>query len=218
MNDDNYTRITFRMPKELHSKLQASADATSKSMNSEIIARLEASFSGGDQSALVAAIGHLNLKIASLEFEKGMAEFKTTMLAKHLASAAKFIKSDPAATGEVIALAERLEAQAKPHVERADTIKAELQGRINEVVAASSEIEHSSQPDLVIKDEDGNTTFFEFKSARSQGSARPSKSLPQAADVHPDLVVGDNVDLPGKAKRAPKRKIAQKPTLKKSPE
>lgn len=44
MNDDNYTRITFRMPRDLHAKLQKSADTTSKSMNAEIIARLEASF------------------------------------------------------------------------------------------------------------------------------------------------------------------------------
>lgn len=44
MDDDRYTRITLRIPKDLHAKLQESADATSKSMNAEIIARLERSF------------------------------------------------------------------------------------------------------------------------------------------------------------------------------
>lgn len=39
--DDRYTRITLRIPKDLHSKLSDAADETSKSMNAEIIARLE---------------------------------------------------------------------------------------------------------------------------------------------------------------------------------
>lgn len=42
--DDRYTRITLRIPKDLHSKLTDAADETSKSMNAEIIARLERSF------------------------------------------------------------------------------------------------------------------------------------------------------------------------------
>lgn len=39
--DDRYTRITLRIPKDLHAKLSEAADDTSKSMNAEIIARLE---------------------------------------------------------------------------------------------------------------------------------------------------------------------------------
>lgn len=45
--DDRYTRITLRIPKELHAVLAHCADQTSKSMNAEIIARLEESFRGG---------------------------------------------------------------------------------------------------------------------------------------------------------------------------
>lgn len=44
MDDDDYTRITLRIPKDVHQKLTESAKQTSKSMNAEIIARLEASF------------------------------------------------------------------------------------------------------------------------------------------------------------------------------
>lgn len=44
MEEDRYTRITLRIPKELHAKLQEASDATSKSMNAEIVARLDASF------------------------------------------------------------------------------------------------------------------------------------------------------------------------------
>lgn len=40
MSDDRYTRITLRIPKDLHKVLAEKADATSKSMNAEIIARL----------------------------------------------------------------------------------------------------------------------------------------------------------------------------------
>lgn len=206
---DDYVKTALRLPRSVHAKLQEAADASAKSMNAEIIARLEASFTGGDQSALVAAIGHLNLKLSQVEFEKSMAEFKTTMLAKSLASAARFIKGDPAATEDIVELAERLEAQAAPHIERANTIKAELQAKINEVIAASSEIERTTQPDLVLRDKDGNATFFEFKSVRSTRNTGISKSLPQAADVHPDLVEGDNASIPAlPAKRMPRRKKA----------
>lgn len=44
MDEDRYTRITLRIPKDLHQTLQVSADATSKSLNAEIINRLSASF------------------------------------------------------------------------------------------------------------------------------------------------------------------------------
>lgn len=44
-DEDRYTRITLRIPKDLHSRLADSAAATSKSMNAEIIARLTDSFS-----------------------------------------------------------------------------------------------------------------------------------------------------------------------------
>ncbi|AMO36399.1 toxin-antitoxin system HicB family antitoxin [Thauera humireducens] len=43
MEDDRYTRITLRIPKDLHAALAAEADSTSKSLNAEIIARLAAS-------------------------------------------------------------------------------------------------------------------------------------------------------------------------------
>lgn len=54
--DDRYTRITLRIPRDLHAQLVDAADATSKSMNAEIVARLQDSFIGvpmpGSESAL----------------------------------------------------------------------------------------------------------------------------------------------------------------------
>ncbi|MDH2244898.1 Arc family DNA-binding protein [Pseudomonas sp. GD03855] len=53
--DDRYTRITLRIPKDLHSKLSDAADETSKSMNAEIIARLEESFEQGKRDDTLAS-------------------------------------------------------------------------------------------------------------------------------------------------------------------
>lgn len=53
MEDDRYTRITLRLPKELHARLDAIADRTSKSLNAEIVGRLETSFlQAGDLDSL----------------------------------------------------------------------------------------------------------------------------------------------------------------------
>lgn len=43
-DEDHYTRITLRIPRELHAQLNKAAFVTSKSQNAEIIARLQASF------------------------------------------------------------------------------------------------------------------------------------------------------------------------------
>lgn len=43
-DDDRYTQITLRIPKALHAKLRETSGARSRSMNAEIIARLELSF------------------------------------------------------------------------------------------------------------------------------------------------------------------------------
>lgn len=43
-SEDRYTRITLRLPRELHAQLTAAADETSKSTNAEIVARLQESF------------------------------------------------------------------------------------------------------------------------------------------------------------------------------
>ena len=44
MDDDRYTRITLRIPRDLHRQLEVEALRTSKSLNAEIVGRLRASF------------------------------------------------------------------------------------------------------------------------------------------------------------------------------
>lgn len=46
MSEDGYTRITLRIPDQLHAQLTEAAASTSKSMNAEIVGRLGDSFSG----------------------------------------------------------------------------------------------------------------------------------------------------------------------------
>ena len=46
MNDESQVRITLRLPEQLHRSLSESAARTSKSMNAEIIARLEEAVTG----------------------------------------------------------------------------------------------------------------------------------------------------------------------------
>ncbi|WP_409266807.1 Arc family DNA-binding protein [Massilia sp. BHUDP2] len=84
MEDDNYTRITLRMPKPLHLKLQGAADATSKSMNAEIIARLEESFSGATSPQLVAAIARMSVALSLVGTEKVSEQMRTNILAQHI--------------------------------------------------------------------------------------------------------------------------------------
>lgn len=55
-DEDRYTRITLRLPKDLDRKLQEQADATSKSKNAEIVARLEASFKDPAQDLPLALV------------------------------------------------------------------------------------------------------------------------------------------------------------------
>ncbi|BAK75413.1 putative phage repressor, Arc family [Pseudogulbenkiania sp. NH8B] len=73
MEDDRYIRITLRIPKELHAHLTESAETTSKSMNAEIVARLEESFRSGTDHQfetiikLMSRIERLNLQLDALE-------------------------------------------------------------------------------------------------------------------------------------------------------
>lgn len=49
MDEDRYTRITLRIPTDLHTKLQKSADKASHSMNAEIITRLAQTYDAGQK-------------------------------------------------------------------------------------------------------------------------------------------------------------------------
>lgn len=84
---DDYTRITLRLPKDLHQKLADSADASSKSMNAEIIARLVESYAD-EERGVSGSTPLQTVTIASLEeIEKRMQKRMDDHLAwlKHMA-------------------------------------------------------------------------------------------------------------------------------------
>lgn len=76
MEEDRYTRITLRLPKELHARLEEAADATSKSLNAEIVGRLDASFSATAAAPMESLMlemrrTQLHLKLNTLKVELG---------------------------------------------------------------------------------------------------------------------------------------------------
>lgn len=75
MDDDRYTRITLRIPKDLHQALQTASDSTSKSLNAEIVNRLTASFDAGSGD-VVTHLKKLDRQVAQLLrlAEEGAAE------------------------------------------------------------------------------------------------------------------------------------------------
>lgn len=78
MDEDNLTRITFRMPRELHAKVAEAAQASNRSMNAEIVARLEQSLATLDEDQLASYRGLLS-EIAHLlnnREEKLLSELK----------------------------------------------------------------------------------------------------------------------------------------------
>lgn len=84
---DDYVKTALRLPKALHSKLQEAADATGKSMNAEIIARLERAFSAPDQTLILSAFARLETALAQSELEKVSERARTTLFALNLRDA-----------------------------------------------------------------------------------------------------------------------------------
>ena len=110
--EDRYTRITLRLPKELHAKLSAAADETSKSTNAEIVARLEESFEAKATSEGRATV---------LELKSMMTE--SSLLAALTALVQQQPKSDERDT------------LLKQLIERFDAM-GDIQQRLNELVQA----------------------------------------------------------------------------------
>lgn len=67
-DDDRYIRITLRIPKDLHQKLSMAADDTSKSLNAEIVGRLQGSVEGPSGEEIKTL--YKDLEIARLNAQK----------------------------------------------------------------------------------------------------------------------------------------------------
>ena len=70
-DEDRYTRITLRIPKDVHVRLQEAADKKSHSMNAEIVSRLKDSFD--EMTDMGARVGQLEILLNDL-YERVSAE------------------------------------------------------------------------------------------------------------------------------------------------
>lgn len=121
MEEDRYTRITLRIPKDLHVRLQEQADATSKSTNAEIVARLEGSFTPADKDAKVTALESafeatgLKLEVERLRklLEEQKAETQEMLQVHSKTLAAEVLKHLYAEAGETIEAARQATADLK---------------------------------------------------------------------------------------------------------
>lgn len=205
MNDDNYTRITFRMPKKLHAKLQEAADVTSKSMNAEIVGRLESSFEGGDDTAnLLVAIAQLNVELAKAEADKLALRTEASNLAISVQQACSLaLKLTEAPDAKQQESLRGLLNHAVPYVRRLSTIEAEIQARMEGLRAAAKGL----------ADARGNLTGPEDTSKFVDPSAHPVTSVFLTREPPPNVVkASDSHDEPSKrparvARPAPKKKI-----------
>ncbi|MFT8245186.1 Arc family DNA-binding protein [Roseomonas sp. BN140053] len=78
-SDDRQHRVTFRLPRELHERLLGQASVEARTLNAEVVARLEASFAPGEmieiqrtlimtqQNGLLYLAGHLIEATQTLE-------------------------------------------------------------------------------------------------------------------------------------------------------
>ncbi|MBU9146472.1 type II toxin-antitoxin system HicB family antitoxin [Burkholderia multivorans] len=102
MAQDDYTKLQVRLPKQLHAKLQDAAANTGKSMNAEIIERLDETFEGDERvETLTSALKSLLESHESLEAMKNAykrALEKTATMMELSLAVAEVSKGSPMST------------------------------------------------------------------------------------------------------------------------
>jgi len=77
-------QMKLRMPADLRDRIAEQAKHNGRSMNSEIIARLEGSFSTPENAILLSAFERLNTELARIEIEKLSEQAQTALFAFNL--------------------------------------------------------------------------------------------------------------------------------------
>jgi hypothetical protein len=90
---DDYIKTALRLPRELHSRLLESAEGKGRSLNAELIDRLQSA--GESPAALIEALARLNLTLAERELELQHAEAYIDRLTATLRFAYRSIKNSP---------------------------------------------------------------------------------------------------------------------------
>lgn len=188
-------QFVVRLPDGMRELIATAADENSRSMNSEIVSRLAASFAGTiDESRLTTKAARLALSLAAAEFREHSANTKLHKFASAVHDSASALLEELGQHDErARTVLAGLVQKSEPHIKQLDLLEAEQLEKIAAVREASALLHQA-----------GNIL------AAKVGLPAPfppdaSETLPHAADVHPDLVVGDNVELPGKRARRKKK-------------
>lgn len=138
-------KFMLRFPDGMRERIAELAKQNGRSMNAEIIARLESSVSGGaDNASLLATIARLNLDLALGEMDKQGLEAEVANLAFYLQQASELLlrpleNSDDFRLGLVKIFAE----QAKPHLGKLETLGTDMQARLTNIQRAVQELSHA---------------------------------------------------------------------------
>ena len=118
-------KYIVRFPPGVRDRIAEEAKKNNRSMNAELVARIESSFDDKDQTALLATVARLNVNLADAELDMHLQYLDAAGLAIDLHSAVKnipddLIKNDPAIRASI----EQWNEQAKKFPVNPDTLTA----------------------------------------------------------------------------------------------
>jgi hypothetical protein len=125
------------MQPELKEQLEASAQQAGRSLNAEIVARLENSFSTPDHAILLAAFDRLNTALAQSEMETVGERAQAANLAIRLRAVCELLLplvDDPKFQAEI----KEYIAEANPFIHGASKIEADMKKVIDKLAASIS--------------------------------------------------------------------------------
>lgn len=104
-DDDRYTRITLRIPRDLHQRLGEVAEKTSKSLNAEIIGRLQSSVDESGSAELESLRKDLEIALLSAQRER-LSCLSVKLFAAHLTTLVDpaLLAKDPSLEAAALAL------------------------------------------------------------------------------------------------------------------
>lgn len=138
-DEDRYTRITLRIPKDLHRRVSAQADRKTRSLNAEIVALLE-----HGMSAVPSPHPEGGAMMKLLEINTANAEYQGHK------SRAMYIKSRVETCRAEVELATRMLGEARERNDRPALI--ELEGRLEAWKVRLEEAEHDFEKEVAMVD------------------------------------------------------------------
>ena len=140
--EDRYTRITLRIPKDLHARLEAAAGDTSKSLNAEIVSRLTAAMDLPDIAAFQLRKGLMEFDLAAQRSETLTASlhlFETALALKMAVARNLHPHLPPLLPGE----AEQWDKDADEAIAAAQAVLKEQGSVLTDMRAASANIDEA---------------------------------------------------------------------------